>query len=89
MASTDSVTIQPDLRHYRAHYMALLWACPHDHAPLRVKVAEEWQAGAFAKPAAAPGLYSCDIHDWRFSEDREWSEVGAYLASMKKESNVA
>lgn len=79
MTSTDSVSIKPDLRHHRAHYMALLWSCPHDHAALRVKVEEEWQVGRFANTALEPGLYTCGLHDWRFSEDRKWSEVGALI----------
>ncbi len=79
MTSSDSVTTKPDLRHHRAHYMALLWTCPHDHTPLREKVAEDWQVGRMAYPGITPGLYSCGVHDWRFSEGREWSAVGVLI----------
>jgi len=79
------VTIQPDLRHHTAHLNALLWTCPHDHAPLRMADAgeREYLNGRLAVATASePGLYSCGLHDWRLSEGRTWAEVGALIVKV-------
>lgn len=70
---------KPELRHFPAHHLAILWACPHDHEVLRLVKAEDdsrdFMAGRFAGTAAERGLYSCGVHGWLLGDERQWEQA--------------
>lgn len=74
----DSVAMLPEMRHGR--FNTLMWSCPYDHAALRVIEAADDDSGALVGRFAVglnilPGLFGCDLHHFRFTDERTWVEV--------------